>query len=121
RRHVTPPSRRCSLAPQYLEDGDAAMARVPVQNGIFSWPSDEPKLLGGGCKDCSTYNFPFQTGRPSSGGTTIENVELASRGTLWTWTTQNYPPPVPPFIGAVGTDFEPYAAGYVELPGQIRG
>jgi uncharacterized protein len=96
------------------------MARVPVQEGIFSWPSVEPKLLGGRCKDCGTYNFPFQTGCPACGGTGIEHVELASRGTLWTWTTQNYPPPVPPFVGAVGDDFEPYAAGYVELPGQIR-
>jgi uncharacterized OB-fold protein len=96
------------------------MARVPVQNGIFSWPSDEPRLLGGRCKACGTYNFPFQTGCPACGGTAIENVELASRGTLWTWTTQNYPPPVPPFVGAVGDDFVPYAAGYVELPGQIR-
>ena len=96
------------------------MARVPVQEGIFSWPSVEPKLLGGRCKDCGTYNFPFQTGCPACGGTAIENVALASRGTLWTWTTQNYPPPVPPFLGPVGDDFEPYAAGYVELPGQIR-
>jgi len=95
------------------------MARVPVQEGIFSWPSVEPKLLGGRCKDCGTYNFPFQTGCPACGGTAIENVELSSRGTLWTWTTQNYPPP-PPFLGAVGDGFEPYAAGYVELPGQIR-
>ena len=96
------------------------MARVPVQQGIFSWPAAEPRLLGGRCKDCGTFNFPFQTGCPACGGTGIENVELASRGTLWTWTTQNYPPPVPPFVGAVGDDFEPYAAGYVELPGQIR-
>jgi uncharacterized OB-fold protein len=94
--------------------------RVPVQEGIFSWPSDRPKLLGGRCQECGVYNFPFQSGCPACGGTAIENVELADRGTLWTFTSQNYPPPVPPFIGAVGDAFEPYAAGYVELPGKIR-
>jgi uncharacterized protein len=94
---------------------------VPVQEGLFTWPpTDDPKLLGGRCADCRTYNFPFQSGCPSCGGTSIEHVELKNRGTLWTWTTQNYPPKSPPYIGAVGESFKPYAAGYVELPGQIR-
>jgi uncharacterized protein len=95
---------------------------VPVQEGIFSWPpTDDPKLFGGCCNKCGIYNFPFQSGCPACGDTSIERVELGGRGTLFTWTSQNYPPPAPPYLGVVDeASFKPYAAGYVELPGKIR-
>jgi uncharacterized OB-fold protein len=43
---------------------------------------------------------------------------LSPRGTLWTWTVQCFAPKSPPYAG--GEDFEPYAVGYVELPGEVR-
>ena len=43
---------------------------------------------------------------------------LASRGTLWTWTVQCFPPK-PPYIPEEG-EFEPYPVGYVELAGELR-
>jgi uncharacterized OB-fold protein len=52
---------------------------------------------------------------------TAEDVRerlLSPRGTLWTWTVQCFPPKSPPYAG--GKDFEPYAVGYVELPGEVR-
>ena len=96
------------------------MARVPVQEGIFSWPSVKPKLLGGRCKDCGAYNFPFQTGCPACGGTGIEKRRAGQPGDALDLDDPELPAAGPPFLGAVGDDFEPYAAGYVELPGQIR-
>lgn len=49
-------------------------------------------------------------------------MALATRGTLWTWTSQEFQPVAPPYIGpgADGTDFAPYFVGYVELPGELR-
>jgi uncharacterized OB-fold protein len=40
---------------------------------------------------------------------------LARRGRLWAWTTQEFPPPSPPYAGPAGKDFVPFAVGYVEL------
>ena len=40
---------------------------------------------------------------------------LARRGRLWAWTTQGFPPPTPPYLGAAGKDFVPFGVGYVEL------
>jgi uncharacterized OB-fold protein len=49
-----------------------------------------------------------------------EDVVLGTRGTLWTWTVQAFPPKAPPYLGPVGDDFVPYGVGYVELPGELR-
>jgi uncharacterized OB-fold protein len=45
---------------------------------------------------------------------------MPRRGTLWTWTTQGFEPPSPPYVPAGEGEFEPYAVGYVELPGFLR-
>jgi uncharacterized OB-fold protein len=45
---------------------------------------------------------------------------LAPRGRLWAWTTQEFPPPSPPYTGPAGKDFVPYGVGYVELGGEVR-
>jgi uncharacterized OB-fold protein len=45
---------------------------------------------------------------------------LERRGTLWAWTTQDFPPPSPPYTGPTGKDFVPFAVGYVELPGEVK-
>jgi uncharacterized OB-fold protein len=51
----------------------------------------------------------------------VERVSLPRRGTLWTWTTQGFEPPSPPYRPeSDGGEFEPYAVGYVELPGFLR-
>ena len=43
-----------------------------------------------------------------------------ARGRLWAWTTQDFPPPSPPYAGPTGKDFVPFAVGYVELPGEVK-
>jgi uncharacterized OB-fold protein len=45
---------------------------------------------------------------------------LPRRGRLWAWTTQEFPPPSPPYAGPTGDDFVPYAVGYVELGDEVR-
>lgn len=45
---------------------------------------------------------------------------LARAGTLWTWTTQQFPPISPPYLGDASRDgFESFGIGWVELPGQL--
>jgi len=45
---------------------------------------------------------------------------LPRRGRLWAWTTQEFPPPAPPYAGSTGDAFVPYGIGYVELADEVR-
>jgi uncharacterized OB-fold protein len=44
---------------------------------------------------------------------------LARRGRLWAWTTQEFPPPSPPYVGPSGADFVPFGVGYVDV-GEVK-
>jgi len=82
----------------------------PVAEGLFTWPSDEPALIGS--KRDGRLSFPA---RPDE-----EKVLLKRRGTLWGFTTQQFRPPSPPYDGNdTAESFQPYALGYVELPDQL--
>jgi uncharacterized protein len=93
--------------------GDRSVSAVKQQvvaEGLFTWPSDEPRLIASRRGDQLT--FPARPGD--------EEVLLERRGTLWGFTTQQFRPPSPPYDGDdTSQTFEPYALGYVELPGQL--
>ncbi len=95
-------------------------APTPIADGLFAWPADEPRLIGGQCAACGTITFPWQSGCPRCGAQPLEERPLSRRGRLWAWTTQEFPPPSPPYAGPQGADFEPFAVGYVELAGEVR-
>src|SRR6516165_6496345 len=92
---------------------------TPIADGLFDWPADEPRLTGGHCVECGTTTFPHQDACPRCGAQPLERQPLERRGRLWAWTTQEFPPPAPPYAGAQGPDFEPFGVGYVELPGEL--
>ena len=95
--------------------------QIPIAEGLFTWPSDEPRLLAGRCTDCGNHMSPVQADCPRCSGDSTETVELGRTGTLWTWTVQSYPPKAPPFAGdADPATFEPYGVGYVEIDGKVR-
>jgi uncharacterized OB-fold protein len=96
------------------------MARVPVAEGIFTWPADEPQLIGSRCKACGITTFPSQESCPRCASPEMAEQLLARRGRLWAWTTQSFPPPSPPYSGPRGDAFVPFGVGYVELPGQVK-
>ena len=96
------------------------MAQVPVADGIFTWPSDAPQLIGTRCGACGIVTFPRQASCPRCASTEMLEQLLARRGTLWAWTSQEFPPPAPPYAGATGPAFEPFGIGYVELPGEVK-
>ncbi len=93
---------------------------VAVADGIFTITDGKPTLIGSRCTNCNNHMFPRQSGCPKCMFNEQEDVELATTGTLWTWTVQAFPPKSPPYLGPTGDDFVAYGVGYVELPGQLR-
>jgi len=96
------------------------MARVPVAAGVFTWPSDEPQLIGSKCAACAIVTFPAQESCPRCAATDMAEHLLSRRGRLWAWTTQEFPPPSPPYTGPTGDAFVSYGVGYVELGNEVR-
>ena len=96
------------------------MATIPLAEGIFTWPSDDPQLIGSRCDACGIVTFPFQDSCPRCASTDMAEHLLARRGRLWAWTTQEFPPPSPPYTGPAGDDFVPYGVGYVALGDEVR-
>jgi uncharacterized OB-fold protein len=95
-------------------------ARRPIADGIFTSLEADPALLGARCRDCCIVTFPSQDSCPRCASTAMAEHRLAQRGTLWAWTTQQFPPPSPPYAGPTGDEFVPFAVGYVELGGEVR-
>jgi uncharacterized OB-fold protein len=96
-------------------------AQVPIADDLFTWPADQPALVAGRSSD-GRLVFPDRAHRIVGGvREELERVELPRRGTLWTFTTQVFRPPAPPYAGEDDTtSFVPFAVGYVELPGALR-
>ena len=93
-------------------------AARPVGDGLFTWPDDDPRLIGSQCGDCGAVTFPGQESCPRCTSTNVSRHLLSRTGTLWTWTIQGFRPKSPPYEGPA--DFAPYPVGYVELPGEVK-
>ncbi|CAB4870627.1 unannotated protein [freshwater metagenome] len=94
--------------------------QVPVADGLFTWPSDQPQLIGSHFPESGVTTFPVQASCPRTSSQVMHEVLLERRGTLWSWTIQGFPPKSPPYAGKEGPlGFVPYGVGYVELSGQV--
>ncbi len=69
------------------------------------------RLIGGRSIVTGRYLFPCPADAE------FESVALPERGTLWSYTVQRFAPKSPPYRGL--PPFEPFAVGYVELPGAL--
>ena len=95
--------------------------QVPIDPTLFTWPGEEPRLIGTRCRDCGVMTFPAQRDCPRCAGEGMEEALFERRGTLWTFTTQEFVPKSPPYARQETPEtFERYAVGYVEFPGQAR-
>ena len=92
---------------------------APVADGLIAGTAAEPRLIGSECRRCGTVTFPRQASCPKCTSQDVGERLLATRGVLWTWTIQCFPPKSPPYAGDREA-FEPYGVGYVELPGEVR-
>lgn len=97
-----------------------ALAGRPIAEGLFTWPSDAPALLGSRCRDCGRASFPAQAGCPACCGSDIAVEELPRHGTLWSWTIQRIMPKSPYATDETPASFRAFGVGYVELPGAVR-
>jgi uncharacterized OB-fold protein len=91
------------------------VTQVPLAEGVFTWPTESPQLIGSKCEVCGIVTFPAQDSCPRCASESMLEHLLARRGTLWAFTTQSFPPPAPPYAGPVGTAFEPFSVGFVDL------
>ena len=97
------------------------MTQVSIREDILALTPDGPRLIGSRCKKCDNHVFPFTKGCARCTATEMERVELGTRGKLWAWTIQGFPPKAPPYLGeADPSKFRPYGVGYVEPPGQVK-
>lgn len=85
----------------------------PLADGVVTQEA-APRLIGGRHKVSGRIVFPMPQGGE---GVDYEPHPLSSTGTLWSWTVQRFRPKSPPYIGPEA--FEPFALGYVELPGEV--
>lgn len=97
----------------------AEKKQIPIVEGLFTWPSAATQLIGGRCTNCKSVFFPqsYQVHRPDCEQSNIEEVLFSRKGILRSFTTQNYPAPVP-FRGP--DPFIPYAIGMVEFPEGVQ-
>lgn len=91
--------------------------QIPISEDLFTWPSDEPHLIGGRNKETGKIVFPLPHGKM---GERFERVELKNKGTLWTWTIQGFLPKVPYAGPETLETFKPYGVGYIELEGEVK-
>ena len=96
------------------------MNQTPFAEEVFTWPSEEPQLIGARCPRCSAVTFPFQSSCPRCGDPAMERHMLPRRGTLWTFTTQEFLPKEPYASGETMETFRPYAVGLVQLGDEVR-
>jgi len=47
------------------------MPRAPIAKGLFTWPSDEPRLIGSRCTACGVVTFPTQDSCPRCASTAM--------------------------------------------------
>ncbi len=80
-----------------------------IAQGLFT-PENPPRPVGGRDRETGRITFPC----PASDR--FEPVPLSRSGTLWSYTIQRFRPKSPPYAGP--ETFEPFALGYVELPGE---
>ena len=97
------------------------MAQIPFAEGLFTWPADDPRLMGSRCPACGVTTFPAQTSCVGCPADKMDEVLLEPRGTLWTFTTQEFRPK-PPYKGPEDPeeDWHRYGVGYVELGEALR-
>ena len=96
------------------------MNQITVADDLFTWPSPSPRLLGSRCTRCDARAFPIAPACPRCTSEEVETIELSPHGKVWTWTSQEFRPPSPPYNGPEDSGaFERYFVGFVELPDDL--
>lgn len=82
------------------------MVAKPISEGLYDDLGDAVHLIASTSSHSQSLVFPAEPDQ--------KLVPVASEGTLYTWTSQEFRPPSPPYVGAA--EFTRYGVGYVEFP-----
>jgi len=96
------------------------MTQTAFAEDVFTWPADEPQLIGSRCPSCTAITCPQRGGWPRCGRADMERHLLPRQGTLWTFTTQDFLPKEPYASGETMETFTPYGVGIVQLGDDVR-
>jgi uncharacterized OB-fold protein len=93
---------------------------IPVKEGLFTLPSAEDKghLIGAKCRSCGEVFFGRLSSCRYCQGADMDEIKLSDRGKLYNYTVLRYKPPAP--WKGVAEPYQPFAAGFVELPEGVR-
>lgn len=90
-------------------------ALAPIAENL--WTNEQQPRLIGGRLPSGEIVFPMPTGDAAMG---VEPYPLSRRGSLWSWTSQDFRPKTPYEGPGEGShDFRPFLLGYVELQGEV--
>jgi uncharacterized OB-fold protein len=86
-----------------------------ISEGLFRVDGDRAVLLGSRRRSTGAVKFPAERPELFDGTDDIEPLELSTEGALFTFTTQEFAPPLPYKGKRAPDEFRPYVIGYVEL------
>jgi uncharacterized protein len=95
------------------------LTQKPIAD-VFTWPADEPRLIGSRCEACGAVTFPTQSRCPRCSAPDMAELALPRSGRLVSWTTQGFPPVLPYAGDPTGKSFEPFGVGLVQLDDVVR-
>ena len=91
-----------------------------IAEGLFRIDGERTVLFASRRRSTGSIKFPAERPELFDGSPEIqediERIELSTEGTLYTYTTQQFPPPLPYKGNRDPKTFEPYVVGFVELP-----
>lgn len=86
-----------------------------IADGLFRIEDGRAVLFGSKRRSTGQVKFPAERPELFDDTDDIEPIELSTTGTLYTFTTQQFPPPLP-YRGVRDPEkFVPYVVGFVEL------
>jgi uncharacterized OB-fold protein len=90
-----------------------------ITEGLFRVDGDRAVLFGSRRRSSGAVKFPAERPELFDGDSAIQDdiepIELSGEGTLYTYTTQEFPPPLPYKGNRDPKVFQPYVVGFVEL------
>jgi uncharacterized OB-fold protein len=99
-----------------MSSQNLAKKQIPAVEGVFTWPSAEPRFIASKCKKCGTVSFPKSSvcrNPQCTNKVDVGETLLNRRGKLLSYTLICYPPP-PPFVAP--QPFVPFPIGEIAFP-----
>lgn len=91
-----------------------------ITEGLFRVDGERAVLFASRRRSSGAVKFPAERPELFDGDPAmqddIESIELSTEGTLYTYTTQEFAPPLPYKGDRDPKLFQPYVVGFVELP-----